>query len=413
MLIKVVNKETGCATSMYLDGEWTLKQVRSRLAHQSLMQENEFFLNEGTCIFQEDEENLLLQELLQGGREFWIGKHGDIDRSLDVSDFTGLSNDMILDFFKKKQLCNGLVFSAQKGIRKSFFNTFELTKVPQMLVEPQNTYFHSSYSFSKESRDLSLITSNKGSLSLNTPFVDTSAEFSKRQEEKAHSETVTEFLLSKLIISLMSFHIDPVTCLPTRDFALKMHDIVTQKIEKERKVLLILEVLDEYGLYIPTEFTMGGALYATETTEVKEYSSAAGEKTDFSAKASATFNGNSGGASYDTSSESTQGQSSSSKYKVIEVKQIGGEPGDTVTKEIFFASLKTLSKWEIVDIQAFYPSVLLLMHANQIEGVDPMLFIKVKNLLTDFSMHKFFREHQPYIDMLRYVNTLNGYLAPL
>lgn len=411
MLIKVVNKETGNSASMNLEETMTLTQVRCKLMKQNLMNQETMFLNDGSCVFQEDEDTLYLAELLAGGKEIFVGIHGEISCWLEATDFSGLSNDMILDFFEKKQLCRGLVFSSRRGVTKSYSDTFRLTNIPQMLAEAQNTYFHSYYAFSKESCDLSLITSSKTSLSLNTPFADASVEFSQKLSEKSHAEKVTEYMLSKLVVSLMSFRIDPASCLPTKEFVTKMHEIVAQKIEKERKALLILQVLDDFGLYIPLEFTMGGAMYATETTQITEYSTATAKESDFSSRADAAFNGYSGGFSFDSGTQSGVEESESSKYQIIEVKQIGGEPGNTNNKEIFLSSLQKLAKWEIVDIREFYPSVLLLTKAHQIEGVDPLLFIKVKNLLTDFSMHQFLLEHQPYINMTQYINMLSSWIS--
>lgn len=402
MLIRVENKETGENFALSLEIDMTLSEVRKELG--DAMSSEIMFLNQGSKIWKEQETKIRLEELLRGKDIIIIGKYGDIDQTLEVSDFSSLANDVILDYFEKKQLCRGLVFSKEKGITKSFHDIFTLSTVPKTLVEAQNTYSSSYYAFSKESCDMSLITSHKASLALNTSFIDANAEYSQAKSSKVHTEKVKEYLLSKFIVSLMSFQIDPSTCTPTKAFVEKVNSIMVSKAEKEKKIILLLEVLDEFGLYIPLEFTMGGALYATETTEITEYSKAEEEKKDFSAKADAKFSGFDISGSYDYGKESSSSESTSSKYKMIETKQIGGDAGCVDSKQIFEESLKHIAKWEIVDIKRFYPTILLLKQAYKFEGVDPMLFIKVKNLLMDYCMHSLMSENQPYINMPRYID---------
>lgn len=409
MLIKVINKETGESTSLALDVAMTLKEVREKLVQHNLMSEEIGFIFNGSKIIADDEAEIKVSELIGIATEITIGKTGDIDQTFKVSDFTSLTNGEILDYFKKKQLFRGIVFSENKGVSKSFSDVFVMNSVPKTLVETQNTSFESHYAFSKESCDISLITSKKGSLSLNTPYADAHAEFSQQKSKASHSEYTTEYLLSKLIISLMSFQIDVESCVPTVEFITRVNEVMKTKIEAERKVVLLMEVLDEFGFYIPMEFTMGGALYATETTEVKEISHAETEKSDFSAQANAKFCGYGGGMSFFSGDEESSGSSSSSKYKNIEVKQIGGVAGNTENKEFFEASLTTLENWAIVDIAKFYPTILLLTKANQFEGIDEMLFVKVQKLLTKYAMYDFVNNHQPYINIGEYMNKIKGY----
>ena len=110
--------------------------------------------------------------------------------------------------------------------------------------------------------------------------------------------------------------------------------------------------------------------------------------------------------------EQDTGSSSSEKYKNVEIKQIGGIAGNTDSKELFKASLEKLANWAIVDIKQFYPSVMLLSKAPGIKNVDPMLFIKTQKLLSDFCMHSYVLNYQPYVDMGKYVDRIYALSRP-
>lgn len=407
MLVKVINKDNGNSMSLILDLKWNLSQVRQKLEDKEMISKDIMFFYEDAMIVQSDEADILLEEVLKNTNILTIAKTGEIDLSLRVSDFTSLSKGQILNYLKKKQLYRGIIFSKKNGIGKSFSDVFTLSEAPKILVETENTSFCSSYAFSKEACTLDLMTSNKSSLALNTPYFNAGAEYSEQKSKKTNEETVTEHLLSKFVVSLVSFQIEPEICIPVREFVEKVNSIITARIENERKMLQLMDVTDEFGLYIPVKFTMGGAMYANETTEIKDFSMAEDEKRDFSTQADSAFSGYGGSISFNGSEAQGSGTSVSTKYKNIEVKQIGGEAGNTENKEFFRDSLSTIANWAVVDITEFYPIFLLLVHADKYEGMDPLLFIKTRKIFTDFSMHKFVSERQPYINMQRYVNELN------
>lgn len=410
MYVNVRNKETGDSIGVALEKSMTLLQVRKKLEEADFMPQNVMFLSNDSIVRKEDEGLIALDEVIDTQckpPKLLIGLHCDIDPLSNVSDFTNLTNSEIMDFFKKKQLCRGLIFSKEDDIKKTSVDTFTLTSVPDFNIEANNTYSSSYYAFSKQSLSLSLRTSDKSSLSLNTPFLDVSAEYARQKSAKTNSEAITEYLLSKYVVSLISFKINPKKCLPSDEFIKSVNHIMTVDIEPERKAVLLLEELDTYGLYIPVEFTMGGALYAEESTKINEFSMAETEKNDFSVSVNAKFNGYGGGASTSGGTENESTVSSSSKYKNVTIQQIGGKAGSTENKDVFISSLETLSTWEIVDIIKFYPSVFLLAKARNFTDIDPTLFIKVKNLLNRFYNHKFLIEHQPCINMRQYIDILN------
>lgn len=354
MYVNVRNKETGDSIGVALEKSMTLLQVRKKLETADFMPQNVMFLSNDSIVRKEDEGLIALDEVIDTQckpPKLLIGLHCDIDPLSNVSDFTNLTNSEIMD--------------------------------------------------------LSLRTSDKSSLSLNTPFLDVSAEYARQKSAKTNSEAITEYLLSKYVVSLISFKINPKKCLPSDEFIKSVNHIMTVDIEPERKAVLLLEELDTYGLYIPVEFTMGGALYAEESTKINEFSMAETEKNDFSLSVNAKFNGYGGGASTSGGTENESTVSSSSKYKNVTIQQIGGKAGSTENKDVFISSLETLSTWEIVDIIKFYPSVFLLAKARNFTDIDPTLFIKVKNLLNRFYNHKFLIEHQPCINMRQYIDILN------
>ena len=210
----------------------------------------------------------------------------------------------------------------------------------------------------------------------------------------------------------MSFKINPKDCLPTEAFVQRMNGIISSNAEDERKIVEVLKALEEFGLYIPLEFTMGGALYGMEETEITEFSHAEKEKKDFTASVNAGFGGYGGMIDFSEGKEQDTGSSSSEKYKNVEIKQIGGIAGNTDSKELFKASLEKLANWAIVDIKQFYPSVMLLSKAPGMKNVDPMLFIKTQKLLSDFCMHSYVLNYQPYVDMGKYVDRIYALSRP-
>lgn len=234
MYVNVRNKETGDSIGVALEKSMTLLQVRKKLEKADFMPQNVMFLSNDSIVRKEDEGLIALDEVIDTQckpPKLLIGLHCDIDPLSNVSDFTNLTNSEIMDFFKKKQLCRGLIFSKEDDIKKTSVDTFTLTSVPDFNIEANNTYSSSYYAFSKQSLSLSLRTSDKSSLSLNTPFLDVSAEYARQKSAKTNSEAITEYLLSKYVVSLISFKINPKKCLPSDEFINSVNHIMTVDIE--------------------------------------------------------------------------------------------------------------------------------------------------------------------------------------
>lgn len=394
----------GNRESMALNLSRPLAAIRKVLTEEQSMKESDYFLNGNTRIRRSSETEIILEEVLNGGKILWIGNGASIAEGLTFTQFEKLGQEEKIAYFYQSQATHGVTFT-EEGIRRSFQSMYAMSEPPLMSKEPVNTKLESNYAFSETTRNFNLMSSNKTSAALHSPYVDASAEY-EQEKRKSRSDTkITEYLLSKFLIAQASFTVDPSKMIVNMEFFEDVREAVYSEQEAHQRTARLVQVLHKWGFYIPLEFAMGGALYTSDEKQITEFKQAAETKERFSAAADAAFAGWGGGLHFDTSTETGESSSHKEEFKNLKVSQIGGNPGHMEDKTDFAASLKEMATWEIVDIRKFYPS-LMLLRGVRIYGKKSSLFKDALALLNENYYIQSVKTIQPYINLLEYATSV-------
>ncbi len=408
-----IKNTNGKSTSVKLDTDKTLLVVRGELEKREVMSGSDIFLHNDAEILPSDEQDIQLSDLIDASGTIYVGSSLDkgIKADPDMEDYRDLTESQKTDLFNKCQIFRGLIFSKNDGITKSFKDLFSWKLLPSMQTPRINTEELSYYSFSKVTQDLNLITNDKLSVALDTPYVKVDSEYSNEKSKSSSASTVTEYLLAKYVVSKASFDIDTSTLAANDEFVIAVNQAVCSEESDKDKMCNLLHVLNEWGLYIPQRFTLGGALYSTEETKISDFKQSEEEKTAFTASVKASYASVSGGGSYSHSSSEKSESSSSSKYTNIVINQIGGTPGQTKKKDGLAESLRFARYWQIVNVENFYPS-LMLLNTSKASGTDPRLLAKCLRLMNNNVYHGAVKQLQPYVNMYNYATSIESLINP-
>lgn len=410
ILIKNTN---GNSISIKTNPETMLSDLRKTLIEKHFMVENDFFLNNDAPILTEFENEICLFEILDQNQCIYIGKNegSGIQKDIDKEDYRDMSETQKEDLFRKCQIFRGITFSQKDGIKRAFHDLFSWNALPAMNNPRINTQELSSCSFSKITQDINLLTNNKASLALDTPFLSANAEYDYQKSKTSASSKTEEFLLEKYMVSKADFEINPDNIIPNPLFAKAVAEVINSSDSDKDKMCNLLHVLNEWGLYIPCKFTLGGLLYSTETTKISDFSQSEEEKRAFSASVKLELNSVTGNGNGSSSKETTKTETDSKKYTNIVINQIGGTPGQTKNKEGLAISLNLARYWELIDVDTFYPSLLLLNNPDILDAY-PQLLSKCLKLLNNNTHHAAVKQIQPYINMFQYATDIENYINP-
>ncbi|MFA9466255.1 MAG: hypothetical protein ACERKN_18465 [Velocimicrobium sp.] len=196
-----IKNTNGKSKSVKLDTDETLLVVRGELEKREIMSGMDVFLHNDAEILLSDEQDIQLSDLLDTGATIYVGSSLDkgIKADPDMEDYRDLTESQKTDLFNKCQIFRGLIFSNNDGITKSFKDLFSWKSLPSMQTPRINTEELSYYSFSKVTQDLNLITNDKLSVALDTPYVKLDSEYSNEKSKSSSASTVTEYLLAKCL----------------------------------------------------------------------------------------------------------------------------------------------------------------------------------------------------------------------
>lgn len=410
--IRTFKNKNGKSASVRIDTEAKLSTVREVLKNCGIMADSDRFLFNDSELYIGDEADTILSELLNGTEIIAVGRGAETELQKDdtMEDYRDLTESQKEDLFRKCQIFRGLIFNGNL-ISKSSKDLYTWSGLPALLTPHVNTQELSYYSFSEITQALNLITNNKANLALDAPFISVEAEYSNEKSKNTTSSKVTEYLLAKYLVSKASFELDVSGLTPNPEFVKAVNEaVISQDSEKDRMCNL-LHILNIWGLYIPQKFTLGGALYSTEKTEINDFSQSESEKTAFSASVKAKFSSVSGGAGATHSEEKKSETTTSDKYTNITINQVGGTPGLTKNKEGIAASLKMARYWEIIDVEMFYPSLMLLNTAH-VPNTDPRLLAKCIQLMNNNYHHGAVKQIQPFVNMFNYATAIENLINP-
>jgi hypothetical protein len=410
-LIKFYFKNTGNNQAFSFDIEQNLAEIRTYLSNLKpplMSSQDGFWLDKDTTIEFSQESEVTLQEVLSDdNQKVIIGVSNlveDIDPNDGVQRYNLLTEKQKRGIFKNIDLLHGLCFSAE-GFKKSFddvfeFNTGTMPKANQPSVVTQKS---SHTHFSKAVHELTLTSSESVSANLDTPYVSAEAEYKNEQSKTTTSTEITQYMTERFLVNKVDLKIELSQIKVNTDFVEAVRTAMKDSRDNEWAAFnKLIGVLNKWGYYIPTEFSLGGVLYATETAKIKEFSQAEKESEEFGGKFSAKFGSVGGGAAYSKAEGKEHKHSSETKYTNINLLQIGGDPFDTrsETYEGWFKSLEKAISWGITKTDKTLPTLYLLTQTE-----DEILLGRCIKLINNFLTKS--SGLQPYLSLRKYTATIS------
>ena len=336
-----------------------------------------------------------------------------IDRYDNAVGYLELTDEEKAFLFQNVNIFRGFLFSENDGGGRGFHDlyTWQDGYLPTFLQPVVNTMQRTEYSFSKLTHEMKKMNINTASISFHSRFASMDSEFKHEKENSKSSSKVSEYLLSQYIIHKCGFktNFDRVRVAPA--FLEEVENIVNKKEKDRMRCLELIELLNEWGYYVPQVFSLGGILYSETVTEVTDLEMAEKEKTDFSASFDTSFRQIGGGGAYGGSWMTEQKDSSSHKFENTALYQIGGAAGASSDYVRWTTSLYDAKRWNLSALTTLYPSLMLLLACEDGNHGGALLNTCLR-LINGNLADKSIPELQPYIDLGRYASAITTRLYP-
>ena len=410
----IVFKKAGVESISYpFNINSTLSEVRKVLESgevDNFMTKNDYFLNNGSKILISTESQIVLEVLLNEENTVTVGIL-DLSDPLDPEDgvqyYMDLSTTEKLSLFENVQIFNGLTFDPEQGFKKSFkkIYTWKEGKFPDALVPRVLTEVEYKDAYSKITHSLQETNTNSGSVSLAGPTVGGEAEFKFEQSKNQSSSEVTQYITGKFLVRKVALQVDLDNYKASDDFNDAINEALQKYSDNDFKTCkAVVEVLNEYGYYIPQEYNLGGALFSSDSTTITEYSESETNKQEFGGSFKAAFTSIGGGASYNNASGSTETTTETDKFQITSLLQVGGRAG---TSNDYSEWAKTLDKaiyWGVATFDEMLPSVAILSNVANMN--------KIISLFDKYSSYPGIVEIQPHINLLDYATAIQNLYNP-
>lgn len=414
ILIKVIHTD-GQSKSVPMDSEMLLRDARTFLVGKKMMGKDDIFLFKGSEVDRDSESAVKLGLILEDNSVIRIGAaekpQPGTESGVDI--YRALNKGQRKAIFENIQLFRGLTFKENDGFVKTFNDLFSWKGdyEPAVNFPRVNTSIVSSYAFSKVTSELKMMETTTTSVSLSSPYVNAESEFKYEKSKTTTQSDVKEYLSSRFVVRKVSFKINENRLAANETFVKAVETAVMSDISNRAKCTKLLEVLNEWGYYIPLEFSLGGALYSTEETTISEFSQAEEEKKEFSASFKGEVEKIGGGAAYNQASGSSQTTTTSTKYKNINLRQTGGVAGLTNDYAKWVESLRKAGQWDIVAIERMHPSLMLLTCSTDAARGNSILSACLR-LLNENRSIQAIAQIQPYVDIASYTNVIEVLINP-
>ncbi len=410
----ILFKKAGVESISYpFDINSKLSEVRKILESSKVdnfMIREDHFLYNGSKILLSTESQIELKVLLSEDSMVAIGvleTSDPLDPLDGVQYYMDLSTTEKLSLFENVQIFNGLTFDPEQGFRKSFKKLYSWKegKFPDALVPRVLTEVEYKDSYSKLTHSLQETNTNSGSVSLAGPTIGGEAEFEFEQIKNQSSSEVTQYITGKFLVRKVALQVDLENYQASEDFNNAIQEVLHKYSDNDFKTCkAVVEVLNEYGYYIPQEYNLGGALFSSDSTTITEYSESETNRQEFGGSFKAAFTGIGGGASYNNASGSTETTMQTDKFQITSLLQIGGRAG---TSNDYSEWAKTLDKaiyWGVATFDEMLPSVAILSSAANMN--------KIINLFDKYSSYPGIVEVQPHINLLDYATAIQNLYNP-
>lgn len=387
-----------------------LTNVREILEGRKLMLTTDRFLKDDSELAKSDEVTIRLSDILTGtkGDSLSIGSattDDPLDPGDDVQRYIALSDAQKNSLFKTINIFNGLVVSnngLSHGTERLYSWKFDGRKFPNALSPDVVAQINYSFTFNEAVNSIKRFTSESASVDLDTPVASASANFKDEQSKTTTKETVTQYISGKFTLRKMKLNLKAENIVLNPKFEQELNKAI-QKADDFQKYIGILTVLKEWGHYVPLKFTLGGYIYATDSTEISKFSEAEEQKTSFGGSFKASFNGIGGGAAYEKAEGSETKTSKTNKFQNIQTQYFGGRADATKDYETWSKSLNNAAYWRVASYDEFIPTIALVN--------DPHLLDIAIQLMDKYAFYPNAVEFQPLLDMKKYGTTVQELVA--
>ncbi|OJH41004.1 MAC/perforin domain-containing protein [Cystobacter ferrugineus] len=407
-LIKV-DRSDGESRSFALDPNAKLDATRNALTSppNSFMSEQDAFLNDNSPIDRSAERLIPLTSLVQGTNTLRIGQAGDIGGDDGVDRYNRLSEADKRALFENIQIRRGLTVDAA-GFKKTFKDLYDWRQglLPTANMPRALTLLAQSYTFTERTHSLETSGVQSGSVSITTPWGGSEANYQYAQQHSSSSQKISQYITQRYLSNKVDLDIKVRDLQVTPAFLKAVQDAVKDKQGNINGYQDLVLVLNEWGWYVPLQYTLGGALYATKRTEISKYSEAEKKSQSFGGSFKAAFNGIGGGAAYENAVGSHSSESGSDEDSNMVILQIGGTAGTNNDYKAWNDSLARAISWNVVTFQKLIPSLMLLV------GVDNNTLTTCTALLQKFNSYEHVSALQNVIDVAGYERELARLLNP-
>ncbi|MFF0146297.1 MAC/Perforin domain-containing protein [Amycolatopsis sulphurea] len=367
-----VEKIGGGSRAVPLDVAATLDVVRAELSKDNFMTPEDSFLFNKAPVDHKQEKDIKLSDLLgESGTTIYIGQHGNLKSQDGVEKYNQLTGSDKKALFDSVYIYRGLILSNDGLTRSTRGDVCTWSGLPTPTQPTVTSEKSTEYTFSEFTSSLTISGMKSGSVSVATPFADAKAEYKYSQEHSVNKKDASEHLVSRMWVRKIFLRVDRKTMTARPGFAQEVEEAVAYKTEPDSShYAKLLEVLDDWGYYVPLEFTLGGAIYAKESTTITSFEESTKESEDFGASVEARFNGIGGGGDYKQADGKDSTKTESGKYKNTILRALGGAP--VIAESDYFNWVQSLGyaiNWVVIENLKLCPTVALLPKSDTITRV--------------------------------------------
>jgi hypothetical protein len=403
-----VDRKDGDTTTIAIDYETKLDATRRVLAATSFMRSDDRFLHDGTSPLDPTYEPMVELKALVTGNVLKIGRPGTIGAADDsVKRYNTMSLADKLMLFDNIEIYRGLTVDA-KGFTKTFKYLYKwkteympAANMPRVMTEVEQFYTFTEVTHSMERTGV-----QSGAISLTTPWGGGETNYEHAQSQSSSSSEVNTYLTQRFLSRKVDLDVDKSQCVVNPLFVTAIREAIRGNESNINGYDKLVDVLNEWGWYIPIQYTLGGVLFGTKTTSIKKYTEASSVSTKFGASFKAEFKGIGGGAEYNNAQGHQTTDTNTNEVERVTLLQIGGKAGTQNDFVKWHDSLEEPVNWNTATFAKLYPSIMLLRGATGSPLSDCVA------LLSRFNTYPAVKDKQKFIDVRAYETQVSTMLNP-
>ncbi|MCG8640564.1 MAG: hypothetical protein MI862_12565 [Desulfobacterales bacterium] len=409
-LVTIIRNSGDRGTVVSLDVDNTLTRTRALLTKDKLMEPNDSFLLNGNPLANTTEETTTLKELLGNGTKLYVGGAtlAPLDPQQAIDNWNNFGDSEKQALFNQIEIYSGLIIQ-KDGFSRSFSNSIPVQWTLDAINSRKPTTISkvtSNYTFSKTTKEMTEKNVQSTSVSFTSPYASAKAEYDHEKQTQHSEEHVTTYLIAKFLVNKIGLQVNTKKMTASDNFMNAVKKAIGEHQNDVNGYYNLINVLDQFGYYVPGTFTLGGALLTQTSTRVNKYSDAETEMEKYSFGFSASFDGIGGGAAYSNADTHSVKTTSSNEYNNQTFQQIGGASGTNNDYPKWVKSLDSAAQWDVASYESLVPTIALIGLSQQ--GVGNACC----NLINKFSSYDSVKDMQTMIDMEKYSQDAKSYFAP-